>query len=180
LLVVSAIVFVVSAGSRGLSLHAEAVHVADETLRVATVARAQVAMANHFASIERELGVSVEEQLVVSAEQARSALGLIGSGVEQLVVSGGDVSVELASAFAEFDVLSREVLGLIEEGRSGEAAVIVAEELDGPYVSAFGLLQEERDRQLAELARSDESMARLGDVAQVLLVLLLRWCVLVG
>jgi len=173
LLVVSAIVFVVSAGSRGLTLHAEAVHVADETLRVATVARAQVAMANHFASIERELGVSVDEQLVVSAEQARSALGLIGLGVEQLEVSGGEVSVELAAAFAEFDALSLEVLGLIESGRSGEAAVIVAERLEGPYALAFALLQEERDRQLAEVAASDESMARLGDVAQVLLALLI-------
>lgn len=173
LLIVSAIVFVVSAGSRGLTLHAEAVHVADETLRVATVARAQVAMANHFASIERELGVSVDEQLLVSAEQARSALGLIAVGVEQLEVSGGEVSVELAAAFAEFDALSSEVLSLIESGRSGEAAVIVSERLDGPYATAFGLLQLERDRQLAEVAASDESMARLGDVAQVLLVLLI-------
>ena len=54
LLIVSAIVFAVSSGTRGLTAHAEAVHIADETLRIATVARAQVAMANHFASIERE------------------------------------------------------------------------------------------------------------------------------
>ena len=84
LLVVSAIVFVVSAGTQGLTLHAEAVHVADETLRVATVARAQVAMANHFASIERELGVDVSDELLISESQARSALDLIGSGIEQL------------------------------------------------------------------------------------------------
>lgn len=173
LLVVSAIVFVVSSGTQGLTLHAEVVHVADETLRVATVARAQVAMANHFASIERELGVDVSEELLVSAEQARSALDLIGSGVEQLGLSGGEVSVELAAAFAEFDVLSREVLSLIEGGRSAEANAIVAEELEGPYAAAFALLQGERDRQLAEVAKSDESMARLGDIAQVLLALLI-------
>ena len=51
LLVVSAVVFSVSARHARLTAHAEAVHIADETLRVATVARAQVAMANHFASM---------------------------------------------------------------------------------------------------------------------------------
>ncbi|MDJ0924862.1 MAG: HAMP domain-containing sensor histidine kinase [Acidimicrobiia bacterium] len=173
LLVVSAIVFVVSAGTQGLTLHAEAVHVADETLRIATVARAQVAMANHFASIERELGVDVSEELLTSADQARSALGLIGSGIEQLEASGGEVSVELAAAFVEFDALSREVLSLIEAGRSQEANEIVAGELEGPYATAFALLQKERDRQLTEVAASDESMARLGDIAQVLLALLI-------
>ncbi len=173
LLVVSAIVFVVSSGTQGLTLHAEAVHVADETLRVATVARAQVAMANHFASIERELGVDVAEELLISAAQGESALDLIGLGIEQLEVSGGEVTVELAAAFAEFDALSRQVLDLIEEGRSSEANRIVAEDLEGPYATAFALLQAERDRQLGEVAASDESMARLGDIAQVLLALLI-------
>jgi signal transduction histidine kinase len=130
-------------------------------------------MANHFASIERELGVEVEDQLATSASQARSALELIESGVDQLRVSGGEVSVELAAAFAEFDALSHEVLSLIEAGRSDEANVIVADDLEGPYAAAFALLQAERDRQLAAVAASDQSMARLGDVAQLLLALLI-------
>ena len=139
LLVVSAIVFVVSSGTQGLTVHAEAVHVADETLRVATVARAQVAMANHFASIERELGVDVSEELSISASQARFALDLIRSGIDQLEASGGEVSVELAAAFYEFDALSREVLDSIDEDRSFEANLIVAEDLEAPYAEAFAL-----------------------------------------
>lgn len=173
LLVVSAIVFSVSAGTAGLTSHAEAVHIADETLRIATVARAQVAMANHFASIERELAVAVDEQLITSAEQAGAALDLIGNGIEQLELSGGEVSVELAAALSEFDDLSNQVLELIASDRSAEANEIVANELEAPYAIAFALLQEERDRQLDAVARSDESMARLGDVAQVLLALLI-------
>ena len=173
LLVVSAIVFAVSAGTSGLTSHAESVHIADETLRVATVARAQVAMANHFASIERELAVTVDAQLATSADQARTALDLISSGVTQLGDSGGNVSDDLAAAFSDFDQLSREVLALIEAGRSEEANEIVANELEAPYATAFALLQEERDRQLDEVARSDESMARMGDIAQVLLALLI-------
>ena len=89
LLVVSAIVFAVSAGTKGLTTHAESVHIADETLRIATVARAQVAMANHFASFERELAVAVDDQLVTSSEQASNALDLMAAGVDQLVESGG-------------------------------------------------------------------------------------------
>jgi signal transduction histidine kinase len=173
LLVVSAIVFSVSAGTRGLTAHAEAVHIADETLRVATVARAQVAMANHFASIERELAVNVEEQLDTSAKQAREALELMRSGVDQLRASGGDVSNELSGAFQEFDELSAEVLHLLESGDSAAANAIVATEIEAPYATAFTLLQQERDRQLAEVANSDQAMARLGDVAQVLLALLI-------
>lgn len=173
LLVVSAIVFAVSAGTQGLTAHAESVHIADETLRVATVARAQVAMANHFASIQRELSVDVEEHLATSAEQATAALDLMASGMTQLEVSGGEVTPELASAFADFDRLSREVLSLIAADRSEEANVIVADQLEAPYAMAFALLQAERDRQLAAVARSDETMARMGDVAQVLLALLI-------
>ena len=173
LLVVSAIVFAVAAGTQGLTAHAESVHIADETLRVATVARAQVAMANHFASIERELSVAVEEQIITSAQQATAALDLMASGIDQLEVSGGEVSEDLASAFAEFDMLSRDVLILIEADRSAEANEIVATGLEAPYATAFALLQEERDRQLDAVARSDESMARMGDVAQVLLALLI-------
>ena len=173
LLVVSAVVFAVSSGTRGLTGHAEAVHIADETLRVATVARAQVAMANHFASIERELSVTVDEQLEVSASQARSALGLLVGGLEQLEASGGVVSAELAVALDEFVVLSGDVLDLIDSGRSGEANVIVASQLEAPYATAFALIQQERDAQLEKVAASDESMARLGTVAQVLLALLI-------
>lgn len=173
LLVVSAIVFAVSAGTQGLTSHAESVHIADETLRIATVARAQVAMANHFASIERELAVTVDEQLATSDEQARAALDLIGTGVEQLEMSGGEVSEELAAALSEFDELSNRVLELIASDRSAEANEIVANELEAPYAIAFALLQEERDRQLDAVARSDQSMARMGDVAQVLLALLI-------
>jgi signal transduction histidine kinase len=173
LLVVSAIVFAVSAGTSGLTSHAESVHIADETLRVATVARAQVAMANHFASIERELAVNVGEQLATSADQARSALDLMVTGVEQLKTSGGEVSEELSDALFEFSGLSSEVLQLIESGDSGRANEIITSDIDAPYAAAFALLQQERDRQLAAVAQSDESMARLGDVAQVLLALLI-------
>ena len=173
LLVVSAIVFSVSAGTQGLTAHAESVHIADETIRIATVRHAQFAMANHFASIERELSVTVDDQLVTSSEQARAALELIGSGVEQLELSGGEVNDELAGALAEFDSLSNQVLDLIATGRSAEANEIVANDIEAPYAAAFALLQFERDRQLDAVARSDESMARLGDVAQVLLALLI-------
>ncbi len=173
LLIVSAIVFAVSTGTKGLTTHAESVHIADETLRIATVARAQVAMANHFASIERELSVAVDDQLLTSTEQANSALDLMAVGIEQLEVSGGDVSDELSAAFSDFDRLSREVLALIAADRSEEAIGIVAEQLEAPYATAFALLQEERDRQLEAVAQSDRSMARLGDVAQVLLALLI-------
>jgi signal transduction histidine kinase len=173
LLVVSAIVFTVSHGTEGLTAHAEAMHVADETLRVATVARAQVAMANHFASIQRELSVDVDEQLVTSADQATNALDLVASGMTKLRAAGGTVSIDLANAVADFDRLSREVLDLIASGRSEEANVIVAEQLEAPYATAFTLLQQERDRQLDAVASSDKKMARLGDVAQVLLVLLI-------
>ncbi len=173
LLVVSAIVFTVSAGTSGLTTHAQAVHIADETLRVATVARAQVAMANHFASIQRELAVDVEEHLATSSDQATAALDLMASGIEKLRQSGGEISPELASAFADFDRLSREILGLIAAGRSEEANLIVDEELEAPYAMAFTLLQAERDRQLEVVAHSDAAMARMGDVAQVLLALLI-------
>ena len=47
---------------------------ADETLRVATGARAQVGFANHLAAVEREFGVDVSVELARSVSQAELAL----------------------------------------------------------------------------------------------------------
>ena len=178
-MVVSAIVFAISAGTRNLTVHSQGLHVADETLRVATAARAQVGFANHLAGVEREFGLDVSEELAVSDAQARLAIQAVLQGVADLEGSVGLVDPETKVAAAEFASLSVGILDLIEAGDSAAANELVATRLEGPYVGMFTLVVGERDAQLAQVSNADALMARMGDVARFLVALLIPLAVIV-
>ena len=151
---------------------------ADETLRVATGARAQVGFANHLAAVEREFGVDVSVELARSVSQAELALGEVVEGVGGLGETSSVVSVGLVSAGERFVVVSGEVLGLIASGESVAANVVASSELDAAYSEFFGLVAEVRDVELGAVVSSDALTARLGFVARFLVALLIPLAVI--
>jgi signal transduction histidine kinase len=179
LLLVSAIVFAVSAGTRRITAHAQALHVSDESLRVATVARAQLGMANFIAVSGADLDSNVEADLALSVEQAQKALDETAEGLQQLIAVGGRVTDETAAAHDQFQSVGRTLLVHIEEGRVREATELASRNLNVAYEAMFDALLVERDRQLAEVATSDRMMARLGDVARFLVALLIPLAVMI-
>jgi len=177
-MVVSGMVFAISAGTRNLTINAQALHIADDTLRVATAARAQVGFANHLAGVEREFGLDVTEEQSVSAEQARLAIDAVISGVHGLDDTVGLQSADTLAAAEEFAAISLEILGLIDAGESATANMMVADDLEQPYVRMFESIESERGFLLNHLENADALMARLGDVARFLVVLLIPLAVI--
>ncbi len=84
LLSVLGLVFSVAQGSQRITGAAGALHTTDETLRTATVARAQVALAVHMAVVDRELGTNSSEAIGLSMDEALLALSDFNTGIEHL------------------------------------------------------------------------------------------------
>jgi len=153
--------------------------VSDETLRVATVARAQLGMANFLAIARNDLDFVVTDELDQSLTQAAAALEETTRGLERLIEVGGRVTSPMATTHSEFQSVGRTMLGWIEEGRVVEATELAATELDPAYAAMFAELLTERDRQLEQVSSSDRFMAKLGDVARFLVALLIPLAVIV-
>jgi signal transduction histidine kinase len=179
LLVITAIVFTISAGTRRITVHAEALHLTDETLRVATVARAQIGFANHLAAVQREFGSDVSEARDQSAAQASAALHQLNGGVMELMHTDEHVDLGLREIVADFTDLGAEILTMLTNDRSVEADALVAGELQTSYETMFGLLEIARDAEVAEVQSSDAFMAQLGDVARFLIAFLIPLAVIV-
>lgn len=174
----SAVVFTISAGTRRITAHAENLHAADETLRLATVARAQLGFANHLAAVEREFGTDVSEPLAQSSNQAIDALEELMARLDQLRSSDALAELPVPTAVPEFVALGHEVVELIDAGRSSEADILVAGDLHAAYGDAFGYLEAARDRQFELIDASDELLARLGDLARLLVAFLIPLAVI--
>jgi signal transduction histidine kinase len=179
LLIVSAIVFTISAGTRRITVHAENLHTADEALRVATVARAQLGFANHLAAVQRELGTDVATALEQSSRQAADALGELKIGADRVVAAEAEGNPDLLVAVTTFTSLGQDVLDMIAAGRSLEADALVAGDLQDTYVTAFALLESARDEQIARIEASDVLLARLGDIARFLVAFLIPLAVII-
>lgn len=179
LLAVTAIVFTISAGTRRITNHAQALHLADESLRVATVARAQIGFANLLATIQREVGANVTDALDQSSAQASAALDQLGDGANELMAHGSGLAPELDTAVVAFTTVGSDVLTMIADGGSAEADAIVAGDLQARYEHMFIVLEAARDEEMAEVQSSDAVMAQLGDVARFLVVFLIPLAVIV-
>lgn len=179
LLMITALVLTISAGTRRITADAQKLHVADETLRVATVARAQIGFANHLAAVERELGSNVSDARNLSSAQASAALHQLEAGVHTLMGADASLEGELHTAVDEFISLGKETLALLAEDRSIEADTVVTDNLQPAYENMFGQLEQARNEQIAEVQSSDAFTARLGDVARFLLAFLIPLAVIV-
>ena len=74
LALVFALVFSIAFGSKGVAQHAKTLHAADEALRAATVARAQVGMAAHLVVLQEETGFEAVASVEVAMRDTRFAL----------------------------------------------------------------------------------------------------------
>ena len=74
MLSVFGLVFSVAYGSRQVTTQASALHDADESLRAATVIRAQVALAVHMASVDRQFGTNSANARQTSIAEADLAI----------------------------------------------------------------------------------------------------------
>jgi signal transduction histidine kinase len=151
LVTVSAIVFAISFATGVITQRTQSLHVADDALRMATAAHAQLGFANHLSAVGETFDVAVDDELRISSTQASDAY--IGSG--------------------------RVALQLIAQGEVANANELVSGPVADEYQAIFAALETERERQLAAVSASNALAGRLGDIARFLVALLIPVAVMV-
>ncbi len=167
LLGIFAIVFSVAFGTRRITTAAITLHTLDETLRSATVVRAQVAIASHAASVDREFGTNSSDAIGLSIGEAEAAmedlrLGLIQLGELRLGIPHVD---EAATAFER---TSSDVIELIQRGDSRSAQDLANGAMDTEFLGLQAKLVETRDVLADEVNASDLQLGRIGNAASYL------------
>ena len=84
LLLLIGLVFSIANGSRQITTNATALHHADETLRAATVTRAQVGLAVHLAAVDQTFGTHSGEAIALSVSEVETALDDMMKGSAKL------------------------------------------------------------------------------------------------
>lgn len=164
---ITAAIFAFSRGTREVTESALSLHQADDTYRVATVARFQLGFAVHLAGLDREFGSDFSEAREESIDEAAAALEQLDVGISDLERLGADVATRQAAV--DYAAVAGAILASLEEGNSLAAQQLVQSELPAAFEELAGLLLAERDAELASVNSSDRSTATYSNVTRFLL-----------
>jgi signal transduction histidine kinase len=172
LLLVLGLVFSVAYGSQRITTEASALHTADETLRSTTVVRAQLALAVHMASVDRQFGTNSSSAVDLSVREGDAALGVFASGIAHLyesgIVSGDSLQIE-ARTYIE---TSRTILDLLASNEAAAAQELATRELGPRYRAIVDALVALRDDLAESVSASDVLLGRIGNIARFLVAFL--------
>ena len=165
------LVFSIANGSKQITTNATALHHADETLRAATVTRAQVGLAVHLAAVDQAFGTFSGDAIDLSVSEADTALDDMMIGSAALEVEGllGGDSVRLI--VETFEETAAEIIVFLE-AHEIDAARSLAETLDHEFLTLVEQMEGVRDGLAVAVARSDAFLGRIGNVARFLVAFL--------
>lgn len=174
LLLVVGIVFSAAWGSQRITKAAAALHNADETLRSATVARAQLALAVHMSAVDREFGTNSLDAREVSQAETTKAILDVDDGFADLAASDGVEIMPIASNMVdEFIGVVEEIQGLLDEGDSVAAQLVAEESLDSSFRSLMVVLVDVRNVLFTDIETSDGLLILVGNVSRFLVAFLI-------
>ncbi len=168
LLVVLGLVFSVAYGSQQITTSAGALHDADETLRSATISRAQLALAVHMSTVDRQFGTNSSEAQDLSVREARQALSDLASGVGHLYESDVVATEQLREEAEQLVALGRQVIVALEAGDVARARTLSESDFAGQFATLSGALVGLRNDLRESVAISDQFLGRIGNVARFL------------
>ena len=170
LLAAVGIVFMLGWATGGITTGARTLHAVDEGLRLATVVRAQLGLAVHLDAIATQYDAEVDDAFDASLRDVVDAQGQMW----RIDASGAlddqpQMRTALTRIAANADVAMRE----LRRGDNAAAARTVAELIDPDFRGFTQIAAAERSYLLGEIENSDELSTRLGEVARLLLVLII-------
>jgi len=178
LLLVVGVVFSIAYSSRQITTTASTLHTADETLRSATVARAQLALAVHMAAVDREVGTDSTDALAVSMSEAGSALSLIETGIAELADQDQALADLVSPAADSFTRQGRAAIDALGAGDSLRASHIAETDLDSSFRALSADLVGVRDELAERTAESDRLLGTIGGMARFLVAFLIPGAVI--
>ncbi len=178
MILVLSLVFAIAYGTRRITTTASTLHTADEMLRSATVARAQVALAVHSAAVQREFKVNAHESVQVSLGEAVDALSDLSLGAED--ARSADVGWDAAAdaVLAAFDATGREIVNLLDAQESLAAQELANDRFDAEFRDVVDEIVELRDVLRDEVRQSDANLGRVGNGARFLVAFLVPTAVI--
>ena len=173
LLLVLGVVYSIANGSQRITTHATALHKADESLRSATIVRAQLALAVHMASVDRALGTNSAAEIALSFSEAETALSDLEGGIAELTADETVTNSIIPTAADGFLATGDKIIDLVDVGEV-DAAQILSKDTLGPQfevlVAELVLL---RDQLAARVEASDVLLGRVGNIARFLVAFLI-------
>lgn len=169
LLLILGLVFSVAYGSQRITSSAGSLHDADETLRSATVVRAQYALASLMNGMDREVGTRSAESIAFSLSEADAALADLETGFTHLVAE--DLTDPAAErAYAGFIASVNEARVLIDGRTPGDSQSSAG--MPAAYDDLTDELVEIRQELAAAVDASDRLLGRIGNLARFLVAFL--------
>lgn len=172
LLLILGLVFSIAHSSQQITTRATGLHNADETLRSATVVRAQLGLANHMVSVDQSFGTNSSDAIELSLSEARAALGDIRTGMSQLEDDELLPDEAVRAEVDRFEATARELITLVEVGDVASAQQL-SPNLDAEFQSLVSELEGVRDALRESVESSDEFLGRIGDVTRFLVAFLI-------
>jgi signal transduction histidine kinase len=179
IVLVFALVFSVSFGTKGIAAHAGSLHDADEALRAATVARSQGGLSAHLVLLQTEFGFDAAAGLETTTTEARAALNDLDASLAGLE-ERGLVDESLREAATGFRATVAGILDALEAGDLAAARSLANETLDPAFRSLIGYLVVVRDGEAAAVAAANDTMGRIGDLARFLVAFIVPTAVILA
>jgi signal transduction histidine kinase len=164
---VTAAIFAFSRGTREVTESALSLHQADDTLRVATVARYQLGFAVHLARLDREFGSDFSDVRAEALGEATEALAQLEVGVTDLERLGA--SPELRGVMERYVGIAGGVVAALDAGDSVAAQRLAEAELSSAFEALGSFLVAQRDSELEAVEASDRATATWGNITRFLL-----------
>lgn len=172
LLIVVGAVFSIAYSSRHITTTATSLHTADETLRMATVARAQLAIGVYLTAVEEEHGLDSRDAVAISVGEAQEALDEMAEGFSELETDELINNTGLLRAHQDFASTGETILDLLAQRNSTGALDLMRTELVPEFELLSGSLTSVRDQLAAEVASSDRVLGQIGTIARFLVAFL--------
>ena len=179
MLLVLGLVFSVAYGSKQITTQASSLHDADESLRAATVIRAQVALAVHMSAVDRQFGTNSGPARETSIIEAELAIQDFETGMAQLESDGALEGTDLRATGHELVDQSSQILSLLVANDSIGAQSVSEAQLDTSFRGLTDGLVDLRDSLSEGVASSDVLLGRIGNLARFLVAFLIPVAVIV-
>jgi len=172
LVLLASAVFSIANRSREVASRSIALHSLNESLRAATVVRAQATFAAYLASNDRLYGTNSKAAIRVAVTEARR-------NVDDLRTSFAEngeatlVDPQTEAALRRFTAAADRTLAATESNRPARAPILVRDQLAPSFTVARDRLVVQRDAALSDVKHAGSLLGRLGGLASFVIAFVL-------